>query len=112
MSKLGSMDDGGPVAILRGLRGLGALGLGMADCAQAFALRRKCKAGNVETDGTTFWSYKQPLGQWIGGKTIALDCRKFSRSTSKHQNRLQIAVDRNKPPGVKVVCRAIGERTY
>lgn len=110
--RLGSMDDGGPVAVLTGLRGRrrgnlrawgGAKASTVEGCVRLFIERQKCKVASAHSDGTTFYSYNQPIARWKGD-LLEMDCRKFSVTTSKHQRYLKRYAPSN------AVCREFDDR--
>ena len=109
-TSLGVHDEGGPVAVLEGLkrrkwRGLGAYkGLDAHGCVEAFVEgRHPCRAASIRSDGTKLWSYFTVIGEWVSDKTIEINCAKYSVTTSKHQSWLRSAAA--SAPGVTIRCK-------
>lgn len=123
-SLFGVRDDGGPVAVLEGVkrkrrhpkrhpskRGhLGSLaawydhvnyGRSVQGCIEAFLQRRPCKIASVRSTGDEFFSYAMKIGEWVGPNTLAVNCHKVSVTTSKTQTWLLRAASGH---GVKTLC--------
>lgn len=60
----------------------------------------------VRSDGTTLWSYDQPIARWRK-RTLDIECRQFSMSTARHQDEVGGEARR---AGVPTVCRRMAER--
>ena len=88
--------------------GLSGTGGTIWDCARRFVEeRRQCHASRgFRSDGERVLSYAQPIAQW-SGRTLEIECRKFSMTTSSHQAAIAYAAQR---AGVPTVCRRLGHR--
>ena len=61
---------------------------------RTYSSRAKNSSGAFHHDGTTAWSYAEPIAVHIseGGKRkLLMTSRKFSRTTSKHQSAVRYA---------------------
>lgn len=114
MVSLGAVhDDGGPVAVLEGLKrrkrrralaGYRVRGSDVRDCIEAFVWGRgdrKCRAASISSTGTTLFSYGAVIARWREDGALEMDCTKHSMTTSKHQSWLRAAAESS---SAKVVC--------
>lgn len=109
----GSMDDGGPIAVLMGLKrrkrrkvvglrrkALGSWGKSLSnqDVVEVFLYQGNGDSGHLHSTGSILSSYAQPIAWWTQDGLL-IDCSKSIRSmtTTKHRNSL---------------LRALGGRSY
>lgn len=62
------------------------------DVIEAFLEKRAAKGSNLYSDGNKLINYKTTLAQWHDNYHLIINKTKYSVSTSKNQNYLEIAI--------------------